>query len=648
MLSTLFPSQPSPRTSAKGSAWLLILAAGALGLAVALGGCSKSDVVAKVGSKSITATQFKDEMVRRYRTLDFASQRSMDERKQVLNSMIDMQRKLQDAYKLGLDKDSATVKMADDAREQAAVQELYTVEILDKIIPQSEVKAFYEKMGNEIKASHILFKLPMDSPDSVAGPVKAKADSVYNLLTAGAPFDETAKKLSEDVTTASNGGDLGYFGWGRMVDEFQEAAFALKVGEISKPIKTSYGYHIIKLMDRRPSANRKSFEEEQDNIKGQLRRKYQTQLNKAAEDYLTQLKEENKLKYDFANIQKILDKVNDPSAAQNTSLFANFTPDEKKWEVASTKDRTITVADIESETAKTGMPPRWRDQKAVTQTVDRMVLPKMLAERAKQKGLFNSKTVADNYKATLEGRMVQAVEAKQVEDKINVSDPVLLNYYQNHLNEFMTDSTVMVQEIYVMVDPTKGRDEAFAKNIAERAKKGGNFTALVKQYTDRKSSIPNDGKIGPLTSRQYGEMGKAAFHLQVGQVSDPIPMGSRAYSIIKLLDKTMPRQKSYEEAKPLVERQIRLQQGDSLRTTWTKGLESSYPVTINEQALAAAFPLKAETNTAGNPPGQKGAQPVNPMRTMPAPTPGSANPHQGMPSMPNPHQAANPHQQGSK
>jgi parvulin-like peptidyl-prolyl isomerase len=572
------------------------------------GGCSKGDVVAKVGSKSITATQFKDEMVKRYRSLDFASQRSLDERKEVIKSMVDQQRKLQDAYRLGLDKDSLAKKMAEDTREQTAIQELYKVEIMDKVVPASEVKAQYDKMANEIKASHILLKLPVDAADSLTKPIKAKADSIYNLLVAGAPFDETAKKLSEDMTTAQNGGDLGYFQWGRMVDEFQEAAFNMKPGELSKPIKTSYGYHIIKLVDRRPNANRKSFAEEEENIHMQLRRKYQDQLNKAAEAYLNQLKEENQLKYNYANIQKILDKVSNPATPQNNSMFSDFTGDEKKWEVATMKDRTITVADLEQETTKTGMPPKWRDQKSVTQTVERMLIPKMLADRAKAKGLYNAKTVNEAYKNTLETRMIQAVENAQVEGKINVSDDVLMGYYQKHLPEFMTDSTATVQEIYIMVDQTKGRDEALAKSIAARAKKGENFLGLVKKYTDRKSSLDNEGKIGPLTSRQYGEMGKAAFRLDIGQISDPIPMGARAYSIIKVLEKTMPRQKSFEEAKPMVERQIRVQQGDSLRTAWNADLEKRYPSSVDDKALAAAFPMKEpDANAKGQGmPGQPG------------------------------------------
>jgi len=125
-------------------------------------------------------------------------------------------------------------------------------------------------------------------------------------------------------------------------------------------------------------------------------------------------------------------------------------------------------------------------------------------------------------------------------------------------------------------------------------------------------------------------MGKMAFRLEIGQISDPITMGARAYSIIKLLEKTQPRQKSFEEAKPLVERQIRVQSGDSLRTTWHKFLEVTYPVNINDKALAAALPLKPAEDDKAKAPGMPPNQPKMPPQPQSMPgTPQQAAKPQG-------------------
>jgi parvulin-like peptidyl-prolyl isomerase len=565
-------------------------------------GCAKKgDIVAKVGKEAITSKEFKDEMILRFRTAEFASQRTLDERKQALDHLITLRKKLQEAYRLDLDKDTSVQRMANEARDQAAIQELYKVKIMDKVIPPEEIKDYYKKMGEEIKASHILIKTDMNASEEALAAAKAKLDSLRKILIAGADFDSIAKLVSEDVTTAQNGGDLGYFSWGRMVDEFQEAAFKLKVGEISEPVKTAYGYHLIKLYDRRPATSVKSFEEEENNIRMQLRRKYQTELNKAAEEYLTKLKESHGLKYDYAIIQKIIDKVSDPSVPRNNSYFSNFSEEEKNWIVASMKDDTIRVSDLEAEIAKTGATPQWRDQKAITSMVERLVVPKFLADDAKKNGLFNAPDVKKAYNDALHSRMIQLAETREIEDKINLADSAMLAYYQNNLDKFMTDSTVEVQEIYITVEPEKGKDLAFAQRIANRAKKGENFTNLVKKYTERKSSLNRDGKLGPLTSRQYGEMGKTAFRMKIGEISDPIPMGSKAYSIIKLIDRSEPRVKTFEEARSQVERQLRIEMSDSLKNVWTKQMDERYPVTIYEDRIMAVLPMPAKSDKAQSP-----------------------------------------------
>lgn len=93
-----------------------------------------------------------------------------------------------------------------------------------------------------VRASHILVsKTGNDQAD------KAKADSVYKALVNGADFAATAREISQDPGSGSRGGDLGWFGRGRMVKEFDEACFTGKVGVIQKPVKTNFGYHIIKV-----------------------------------------------------------------------------------------------------------------------------------------------------------------------------------------------------------------------------------------------------------------------------------------------------------------------------------------------------------------------------------------------------------------
>ncbi len=118
-------------------------------------------------------------------------------------------------------------------------------------VPDADVEAFYKQnlaqytTPAQARASHILFKT--EGKDENA--VRAQAEDVLKKAKAGADFAELAKQYSEDDSNKDKGGDLDYFGQGRMVPEFEAAAFGMKNGEISNLVKTSFGFHIIKMVD---------------------------------------------------------------------------------------------------------------------------------------------------------------------------------------------------------------------------------------------------------------------------------------------------------------------------------------------------------------------------------------------------------------
>lgn len=109
----------------------------------------------------------------------------------------------------------------------------------DVTVTEDEVKAAFEEIKDEVNARHILVE-----DEETAKKVKAELDS-------GKDFAEVAKEYSTDPGSANAGGDLGWFGKGQMVPEFEEAAFTLEKNVISEPVKTEHGYHIIEVLDKR-------------------------------------------------------------------------------------------------------------------------------------------------------------------------------------------------------------------------------------------------------------------------------------------------------------------------------------------------------------------------------------------------------------
>ena len=147
----------------------------------------------------------------------------------------------------------------------------------DKVkVSDTEAKNYYEKnkdkytQKEQVRAKHILIS-PTAKKISDAEALKL-AEKIYNQLKKGADFDKLAKKYSDDPGSKDKGGDVGFFPRGRMVKPFEDTAFSLKVGQISKPVKTRYGYHIIKVIAKK-QAKTSTFEEVKDEIKGILKSK---------------------------------------------------------------------------------------------------------------------------------------------------------------------------------------------------------------------------------------------------------------------------------------------------------------------------------------------------------------------------------------
>ena len=160
-------------------------------------------------------------------------------------------------------------------------------------VPQSEIEAFYKQnqaqysAPEQLAASHILFKL--DGKDEAA--VRKQAEEVLKRAKAGEDFAALAKQYSEDDSNKDTGGSLGEFGRGTMVPEFEQAAFAMKAGEISNElVKTSFGFHIIKV-EKNQQASTRPLAEVRGEIEDQLKwQKAQQQAESMAKTLQTQLK----------------------------------------------------------------------------------------------------------------------------------------------------------------------------------------------------------------------------------------------------------------------------------------------------------------------------------------------------------------------
>jgi peptidyl-prolyl cis-trans isomerase C len=203
--------------------------------------------------------------------MDAAQRRSY-----AIDYLIDLKIVANQAANEKLDETADFRKRLDQTRERLLMESILTREG-EKGATDAALRTFYDdtvkglKSEQEVRARHILVE------------TEAEAKAALDRVRKGEDFAKVAAELSKDPGSGKEGGDLGWFEKGRMVPEFAEAAFKLEKGQVSEPVKSQFGFHVIKLEDRRDKKP-----PEFDAVKEQLKR-YMTQ--KAQQDYVLKLRE---------------------------------------------------------------------------------------------------------------------------------------------------------------------------------------------------------------------------------------------------------------------------------------------------------------------------------------------------------------------
>ncbi len=219
--------------------------------------------LAIINGKEITASEFD---LRWSQLPEFAKKTYAGQygRKKFLEELITRELLLQEARKRGLDRERTLVERVERFKERSVLDTLMREEVDSRItVTQEEIKAYYAAnpgtftAADDLRASHILVKTEEEALD-----VKKRLDQ-------GEDFAALARKVSLDLATKFKGGDLGPIKKGQTVPQFEKTLLALKVGEISHPVATQFGYHIIKLNDRATGAPL-SFEDAKDQVKEQI------------------------------------------------------------------------------------------------------------------------------------------------------------------------------------------------------------------------------------------------------------------------------------------------------------------------------------------------------------------------------------------
>lgn len=214
-------------------------------------------LLAEIGEMKITD----DDLEARIKSLPSMYQdrfKSEKQRMAFLSKIVEMQVLAMAAKDEKMDDDVSVRMRMDDAVSGILAQEYMKRRFSDrKDISEEDIKKYYDEHLSEftkpasVKVNHILIKLDPKAKEKDASEVFARAKEIRAKLDAGADFAKLAAEYSDDEKTKKKGGDLGFVTKGRMSADFSKAAFSLKEGEISEPVKTPLGYHIIKAGEKK-------------------------------------------------------------------------------------------------------------------------------------------------------------------------------------------------------------------------------------------------------------------------------------------------------------------------------------------------------------------------------------------------------------
>lgn len=204
---------------------------------------STDNYIMEIDGRKITSEEFLRVYNKNNNITPETEKKTIDE---YLDLFINYKLKVIEAENLGYDTVKSFVDEFSGYREQLAKPYLQ-----NEALKESLVKEAYDRYAYEIRASHILISCPADATAQDSAKAYKKAMEIRARVKAGEPFSEVAKATSDDPSVKENGGDLGYFSVFRMVYPFETGAYNTPVGEISLPIRTRFGYHLIKVVDKR-------------------------------------------------------------------------------------------------------------------------------------------------------------------------------------------------------------------------------------------------------------------------------------------------------------------------------------------------------------------------------------------------------------
>ncbi|MCK4529977.1 MAG: peptidylprolyl isomerase [Candidatus Marinimicrobia bacterium] len=412
---------------------------------------------------------------------------------------------------------------------------IYQNLIINKLLTEKAKEALYEKMKYELNVSHILigFNNKHALNERSLKEAEILTEQLSRELTVD-NFDEFVLQYSDDRSKENNNGNFGWTGLGYFVEKFENAAYALEPGEISEPIETDFGFHFIKLNDRRVIPI-EPYENLQVDIREMIFNRWRSKFMQREADVFDSLKTSSPLVYNDFLLADFVDRFHRLStnvfySEQFTSYdildvfsdtlilgYLGETPLNMAWVVEYLKLTSLQ------------RPPRFTDMASFKSFMGQNYMGALLYGAAMDMHLNKSKAYLKTKNVFLSQKATGLFDKLYVFEQIKPSKQDLRDFHEEYKDELYSyEPRVRVREVLL-------KDSTFAKEIYARAKNGENIEVLASEYSIRNIGKKNKGLIPPVKKKQYGEMSIAAFNMLDGEIGGPYQIGEH-YSVIQRIE----------------------------------------------------------------------------------------------------------------
>ncbi|RKY66796.1 MAG: hypothetical protein DRQ08_01915 [Candidatus Latescibacterota bacterium] len=531
---------------------------------VASSGCGpkKGRVLATVGDKPITFEDLR-EAIARMSPRQRPDTTTLEGWRKCLELTIDKELLVLEARSRGLEDDPEVLEMLENEKRKFMLWELYDRAVRAKARERGEEEAFkfYKKrrMDESIRISQILVK------------TKSEAEEILKALKKGRNFEDLAEEVSLHRRSAERGGDMGWLFRDQIPPEIAEVAFSLDIGQIYGPVKTIFGYHIVKVTGRKEVG----FEEVRKGIEMRLMPELERRINKA---YIDSLEELYHVECDREALGVLRERL-------ETSVPPKLSPDEEDIVLFRSDLGALTLGDwVENfEKASFLTRPDPKDSASVRDFGERLLLSYViLPYEAKKAGLDTCSAVLSGLKKRKLDLMVERLREMEILDRLNITPEEERAYYETHRDEFVRPPKAEVIDIHL-------RDKQKADSLLALIREGADMEELAKRY----STLRRPGRLRwrfPVSKDRLSEaiFGKKfveeVFRAKVGEVVGPVE-AKGGYAIFKVVERSGPRRRSFEEARREVTMALRREKEEKLLREFIEKLKKKYKVTVYEDAL---------------------------------------------------------------